>query len=298
MVDYVSRLLGYGITGLNIEHIFPVLYGPGRNGKSLLPEILNYVLGSLSGSIQSEMLLDQKRPRSSQGPSPDIMTLKGLRLAFASETDEGQRFSAAKVKWLTGGDQLVGRYPHDKYEVRFNSTHLLFLITNRKPMAPGDDFAFWERMHLIPFRLSFVNRDPVADNERRADIYLLEKLKKEAPGILAWLVRGCLAYQKQGLNPPKDIIEATAQYRRDEDILADWLEDYCKVGPDEKGQATDLYDHFVKWYRKNISRKKDFSQRRFGTLMGRRFEKTKSVGTVFYTGVDLDALAPEIEDEK
>lgn len=297
MVDYIQRLLGYAITGLDIEHIFPVLYGAGRNGKGIIVSVLNHVLGPLSGSIQSEMLLDQRRPRSSQGPSPDIMTLKGLRVAFASETDEGQRFSAAKVKWLTGGDQLVGRYPHDKYEVRFRPTHTLFLLTNRKPMAPGDDFAFWERMHLIPFRLAFVDRDPVAENERRADKYLAEKLKKEAPGILSWLVRGCLEYQKQGLNPPVEIIEATAQYRRDEDILADWLEDYCKITSDEKGQATELYDHFVKWYRKNVSKKKDFSQRRFGTLMGRRFEKSKSVGTVYYTGVDLDPLAPEIDED-
>ncbi|MBW2053870.1 MAG: DNA primase [Deltaproteobacteria bacterium] len=298
MVDYIQRLLGYAITGLNIEHIFPVFWGPGgRNGKGKIVEAMNFVLGDLSGAIQSEMLLDQKRPRSSQGPSPDILTLKGLRMAFASETDEGQRFSAAKVKWLTGGDQLVGRYPHDKYNLRFEPTHSLFLLTNRKPMAPGDDFAFWERMHLIPFRLRYVDREPAEENERRADKYLGDKLKKEASGILAWLVRGCLEYQKQGLKPPKEILEATAEYRRDEDILADWLEDYCDIGPDEKGQASDLHDHFVKWFRKNVSKKKDFSQRRFGTLMGRRFEKSKAVGITYYTGVDLNPAAPPINDD-
>lgn len=298
MVDYLQRLLGYGITGLNIEHIFPVFSGPGRNGKGKIVEVLTYVLGGLAGSIQSELLLDQKRPRSSQGPSPDIMTLKGLRLAFASETDEGQRFSAAKVKWLTGGDQLVGRYPHDKYEVRFTPTHTLFLLTNRKPQAPGDDYAFWERMHLVPFRLAYVDREPMAAHERRADKYLGEKLKKEASGILAWLIQGCLNYQKEGLKPPTEVIEATAEYRRDEDILADWLDDYCLVGPDEKGQASNLYDHFVKWFRVNVSKRKDFSQRRFGTLVGRRFEKSKSDGIVYYTGIDLDPAAPFIKDDK
>lgn len=298
MVAYIQRLIGYAITGLNIEHVFPVLYGPGgRNGKSKLVEALNFTLGPMAGPIQSELLLDQRRTRTSQGPSPDIMALKGLRIAFASETDEGQRFSSATVKWLTGGDQLVGRYPHDKYNIMYTPTHSLFLLTNRKPSAPGDDHAFWERMHLIPFRLSFVNREPVQEHERRADKYIGEKLKKEASGILAWLVRGCLAYQKEGLNPPLEIMEATAEYRRNEDILADWLEDYCNVGPDEKGQASILYDHFARWFKQNVSRKKDFSQRRFGTLLGRRFEKTKQVGTVYYTGVSLDPLAPVLDGE-
>jgi len=298
MVDYMQRLLGYSILGTNIEHIFPVLYGPGgRNGKSKLVEALNFTLGPIAGPIQSELLLDQGRARTSQGPSPDIMALKGLRIAFASETDEGRRFSSATVKWLTGGDKLVGRYPHDKYNIHFKPTHTLFLLTNRKPSAPGDDHAFWERMHLIPFRLSFVTRKPVKDHERRADIHIGEKLQEEAPGILAWLVRGCLDYQKDGLNPPLEIIEATAEYRRNEDILADWLEDYCDVGPDEKGQASDLYDHFAKWFKQNVSRKKAFSQRRFGTLLGRQFEKVKIEGTVFYIGVDLDPAAPPLSGE-
>lgn len=301
MVDYIQRLLGYAITGLNIEHIFPVLYGPGgRNGKSKLVEALNHTLGPIAGPIQSELLLDQRGMRTSQGPSPDIMALKGLRIAFASETDEGKRFSSATVKWLTGGDSLTGRYPHDKYNICFRPTHTLFLLTNRRPSAPGDDHAFWERMHLIPFRLSFLNREPVKEHERQADKFIGEKLKKETSGILAWLVRGCLDYQKRGLDPPIDIIESTAEYRRNEDILSDWLEDYCLQGPDEKGYATELYDHFAQWFKINISRKKDFSQRRFGTLLGRRFEKTKIEGVVRYIGVDLDQKADPLPlfDEK
>lgn len=292
MVDYIRRLIGYSITGLKVEHIFPVLWGEnGRNGKGMIANVLSYVLGGLAGFIQPELLLDQKRPRSSAGPSPDIMGLKGLRMAFASETDEGQKFSAAKVKWLTGGEQLVGRYPHDKREIRFIPTHTLFLLTNRKPAAPGDDFAFWERMHLVPFRLSYVNREPTKNYERRADPYLETKLIKEASGILAWLVRGCLEYQCDGLDPPLEIIEATAEYRREEDLLHDFLEDYCKIGPDEKEQATELFDVFQRWFQINISAKRKMSQKRFGILMQRRFERRKTNGVYWYFGVSLDAFA-------
>ena len=129
------------------------------------------------------------------------MSLKGIRMAFASEIDEGQRFSAAKIKWFTGKDELVGRNPHDKYPTHFNPTHKLCLQTNTQPQAPPNDKAFWERLHLIPFLISFVNRDPQESHERRAILDLDRQVLKEAPGILAWLVAGCLLWQRRRPQP-------------------------------------------------------------------------------------------------
>ncbi len=286
LVRYIQRVFGYAIAGLTLEHIFIVLHGRGRNGKGTFVEILNHILGPLSGSIQSEMLLTSRQPRSSAGPSPDIIGLKGLRLAFASETDEGQRFSPAKVKLYTGGDQLVGRSPHDKYEVRFKPTHTLCLLTNHKPHAPGDDFAFWERVHLVPFNLSFVAREPVQDNERRARQGVAQELMEEAPGILAWLVRGCLEYQRIGLKPPEAVQEATRQYQRDEDLLADFLEAYCEIGEQLEVGASEIFDKFSDWFEETIS-KKGISQKKVGTILSRRFEKVKSMGRYVYKGLAL-----------
>jgi len=293
LVAYIQRLFGYAITGLSSEHILPVFFGQGRNGKGVLVEVINHVMGQLAGSIQSELLLDQKRPRSSAGPSPDIMGLKGLRLAFAAETDVGQRFSAAKVKWLTGGDQLVGRNPHDKYETRFKPTHTLFLLTNNKPHAAGDDFAFWERIHLVPFKLSFVNRKPTADNERPAIKGLAEELKKGSPGILAWLVRGCLAYQTEGLIPAEAVREATDEYRKDEDLLGEFIEAHCNLDPHSQTKSSEIYDKFAEWFEVNHS-KHVIKHKRFGSMMTKRFEKKKSRGVVVYKGIELkDPLTGE-----
>jgi putative DNA primase/helicase len=217
------------------------------------------------------------------------MGLKGLRLAFASETDEGQRFSPSKVKWYTGGDQLVGRHPHDKYEIRFTPTHTLVLLTNHKPHAPADDFAFWERIHLIPFNLSFVDREPVIKNERRAIKGMAQALKEEGPGILAWLVMGCLLYQRDGLKPPKVVTEATAAYRRSEDLLADFLDACCELGEHREAFASELYSKFTEWYRENINKneKETPTQKRFGTLIARRFERLAGNKKIKYTGLSL-----------
>ena len=303
MAAFLQRAFGYGITGLVSEQKFLVLYGKGRNGKGVLTEVLQEIMGgsdafgALAGPVQSEMLLDQGKARNAAGPSPDIMGLRGMRLAFASETDEGQRFSSARVKWLSGADRLTGRYPHDKRNITFDPTHFLVLLTNNKPHAPANDFAFWERVLLVKFPLSFVDRKPQTPNERPVDKGLRERLRGELPGILAWLVRGCLAWQEQELAPPPKVLEAVAEYQREEDYLGDFLEECCELVPDDddvRTTATELYEAFLDWFHINISAKKDMSQKKFGKLMQERCRRERVGGRYYYYGV---SLRPEALDE-
>lgn len=133
--------------------------------------------------------------------------------------------------------------------------------------------------------MSFVDREPEAANERRQDKHLKRKLREEASGILAWLVRGCLEYQAQGLNPPPRVKQATAEYRRDEDILADFIDECCVTGEDMSANAKDLYEAFRKWFEENVG-KRVWSQIAFGRAMSKKFERRKS-GTYWYYGVGL-----------
>tara|TARA_Y100001954_G_C15819879_1_gene609388 strand:+ start:1217 stop:2824 length:1608 start_codon:yes stop_codon:yes gene_type:complete len=301
MADYLRRLFGYACFGVAPEHVFAVLHGQGRNGKSYMVETIQEVLGDLAGPIPAEMLLDQGVSRNSSGPTPDIMALRGRRLAFASETDEGRKFSASRVKWFSGGDSLTGRHGYGNMRmVSFKPSHQLFLLTNHKPHASADDFAFWERMHLVPFELSFVKREPRSENERPVDLELGEKVRAEHSGILAWLVQGCLEWQEYGLNPPGKVLEATAEYRRDEDLLADFLDECCFVSDDSSVWvgATAIYDVFCWFFERNYSKKKTIPQKIFGNLMQKRFKREK-VGTYRYLGVGILAETLEqIESEK
>lgn len=311
MVAFLRRAFGYGITGLVSEQKFIILYGKGRNGKGIMTEILQEVMGgsdsfgALAGPVQSEMLLDQGKNRNAAGPSPDIMSLRGMRLAFASETDEGQRFSAARVKWLSGADKLTGRYPHDKRNIPFDPTHLLCLLTNNKPNAPATDFAFWERLLLVEFPISFVDRKPQSPNERPVDKGLRERLRGELPGIMAWLVRGCLEWQEneRGLDPPPKVRDAVAEYRKAEDFLGEFLEDCCEIIAENQQSvrtvATELYDTFTMWWRDNISAKKDFSQKKFGKLMQERFMRDRKGGVYYYFGIRvLPDVAEKLKERK
>jgi len=285
---YLGRLFGYGVTGVVREHVFAVLYGFGRNGKGTLIETLGAVLGPLAAPVPAELLLDQGRASNPAGPSPHLMALRGLRVAFCSETDQGRRFSASRVKWLSGGDTLTGRSPHDRQPSTWAPSHLLCLATNHKPRADAQDFAFWSRLHMVEFSLSYVER-PIAEHERKIDKGLPERLMKEGPGILAWLVRGCLEWQKQGLNPPPSVLSATAEYRQSEDDLFAWIEERCIEAADATVTAKNAYVSFKEWWIANISDKAP-SQKRFGDSMARRgYQKDRGAagGAVRYIGLEL-----------
>jgi putative DNA primase/helicase len=284
LVAYVQRLAGYAITGLSVEHIYPILWGRGRNGKGTLLETLAYTLGKLAGPIEAEMLLDQGRNRTSGAPRSDIMSLRGKRVAWASETEEGRRLNAGKLKWLTGGDTLTGRAPYARRQVSFRPSHTVFLLTNSRPHAPECDYALWQRIHLIPFTVSFVG-NPTEDSERRANPNLLDELKAEASGILAWLVRGCLAWQEQGLNPPSAVTAAVQAYREEEDLVGRFIAERCVVASDERVRAGDLYGAYKEW--SDEGRLRPLSNPTFSKRILDRFQRDSSGRHRYYLGIRL-----------
>jgi putative DNA primase/helicase len=285
LILYVQRLLGYSISGHTTEHIFPIFWGAGRNGKSTLIEVLQNVLGNgLAGPIQSEMLLDQGKFARSGGPTSDIMALIGKRLVWGSETDEGRSLNTGKLKWLTGGDTLTGRPPYGKHQICFQSTHKLILLTNHRPHAPAGDYALWARIHLIPFTQSFVE-NPIRENEHAVDPNLPARLKEEASGILAWLVRGNLMWRSRGLNPPEVVRAATENYRAEEDFVQQFLAEQCTINPDQTVRAGDLYVAYSAWAEANgVYRLSKF---KFANRLLEQFERSTTGRHRYYIGVGL-----------
>jgi len=283
MVDFIQRLLGYGITGSTDEHVLPILYGPeGRNGKSTLLETLGSVLGQdLATSSQADAIMDTNTR--GDGPRPFVYALQGKRLVWTSESNEGRRFNGGLIKQLTGGDRLKVRTLHSK-PIEFLPSHLLLLITNHKPRASADDNALWDRLILIPFMMRFVD-NPQKKNERKAEKNLKEKLEKEAPGILSWLVRGCLEWQKLGLRPPENVLAATSEYRTEEDTLGEFISECCELGEGLTVRGSKLYEAYKSWT--NESGEKPMNKNIFGQRMKRRFETVPPKNFVTYGGIGL-----------
>ena len=296
LVAFLYKFYGMALSAVRTRHLFLVHHGRGRNGKDTVLRAIKEVMGSYAVTIPAEMLLEGNFTADAAKPSPHIMLLCGARLAVASETDDGRKFSTSKVKWYTGGGKLTGRGLQEKRNTEFTPTHLLALDTNSKPHAPHSDFAFWERSALVPHLLSFVqDRDPVEHYERRADAGLDKKIAAEYPGILARLVRGCLAWQKEGIVKPSSVVSATNEYRDDEDVISPFIAQCCIESPGQKLLKHELYEGFTLYWERNVSKKVPSSPW-LGTQMTAygRFERYKSCGLTAYKGI---TFTPEWQDE-
>jgi putative DNA primase/helicase len=288
VVNYLRRLSGYAISGQRKERVMPVAWGGGWNGKGTTFETLGETLGDLAGPVPAEILLeDGKNYRTGGSPTPEIMRLRGKRLVWASETNEGRKLNPGKVKWLTGGDTLVGRDPYGKRMVSFLPTHTLFLMTNYKPKANPDDFALWQRINLIPFKLSFVD-NPTEPQQRQRDKDIADRLKKESSGILAWIVRGFFEWKEQGLNPPATVQEATAEYRETEDTIGQFIAEQCVVVESAKVQASELYRSYESWCAENGH--KPVWGNTFGQRISAKFSKKPTKKGIFYFGIGIKSF--------
>ena len=282
--EFLYRLLGYAVNGTTDAHLLVLLIGErGRNGKTLLFSTLSHVLGPHAAAVSTDVIVGQDAQRAAGSAQPHIVALRGKRIAYASETLEGARMSAAMVKMLTGGDRIVARQLYSE-PVDFAPSHTLFLATNRRPQATADDDALWARIRVLEFRTRFVD-SPTAPDEQPADPTLESTLRSEASGVLAWLVRGHLAYLADGLRAPDSVRLARDSYRRSESIDP-FLADCCLEWDGGQAEAGALWDAYGRWCDADGLRRQ--SQTWLGRQLAARFEKGRnSVGRAVYYGVAL-----------
>lgn len=246
LVEYVQKVLGSALVGTPSQQEFYIFWGEGRNGKGTILETLKEILGcELASSIKSDMLMDSRL--SANGADPELLELQGKRIAWASETGDGKKLNSEKVKLFTGGDTLAGRLNYSNEIISFPPTHTLFILTNFKPRISEGDTALWDRLRLIPFERRFVD-DPQAENERKKDPELKDKLLREASGILAWLVRGCLKWQQEGMNSPEIVKAFGDDYKLDQNPTQLFINERCNIGSYQETQMKPLYEAFAEWF--------------------------------------------------
>lgn len=296
VADFWQRLLGYAMTGLSTEHVITVAIGSGRNGKGTTFELLQRILGDYAWTISPELILEQKNARSSSGAAADLVSLAGRRLIVGAETDEGRRISGSAVKALTGGDTIKARPLYQADELNISSTWKVFLHTNAIPRGLTRDFALQQRLLYVHFPYSYVD-DPEAEERikpamaglfRKKDRGLREVLEAEAPGILAWLVRGCLLWQRHGLAPPPRIRADVEALREDEDVVGQFVAGLCEPAePDAFSTLKDLYDRFERWHKENIGDHVLSRKRLAAELLARGYPKRNVGGAIRVYGLRL-----------
>jgi len=211
------------------------------------------------------------------GATPDLARLRGVRFAVTAELDDGQRLCEARVKDLTGADRIVARHLY-REPIEFDPTHKLWMYGNHKPVIRGADVGLWRRIRLVPFAVTIPAED--------ADPRLADKLARERAGVLAWAVRGCLAWRREGLTPPEAVASATEMYRHESDCLAAFLEERCVVEMCARVGKSELYAAYESWCRDSgeyVISKKKLGQR----LAERGFGEGRDMRERYWIGLGL-----------
>jgi putative DNA primase/helicase len=270
--SFVQRVIGYAATGSVSEEILTIFHGVGANGKSTLVNAIMEALGDYAIQAAPDLLMVKR------GSHPtELADLFGARFVASVEADEGRRLAEGLVKQLTGRDKIKARRMREDFW-QFDPTHTVFLSTNHRPEIRGTDHGIWRRIRLVPFDVKI----PEEEQDKR----LAEKLKRELPGILAWIVRGCLEWQREGLGEPDEVKNATEGYRSDMDVLAAFIAECCVVAPNATAKATPLYNAYKAWCEE--SGEAHETQRRFGMrLTERNFEREKVGGSYRWHGIGL-----------
>jgi len=197
-----------------------------------------WVLGDYAKQTPSETLLIKRYSGHS-----DKARLVGSRIVVAIEAEKGERLASASIKNMTGEDRMTARFLY-KENFEFYPTFKIFLVANDKPVIRGEDSAMWERVKLIPFK-QFI---PLAERDKD----LGEKLKEEGKGILAWMVQGCLDWQKyRDLMEPEEVTNETAIYRSEMDVIGDFLDECCIIERAAKVAHSDLHQAYEEWCHRN-----------------------------------------------
>jgi putative DNA primase/helicase len=233
LIGFLQRWCGYCLTGLTREHALLFIYGPGGNGKSLFLNAVSGILGDYHATAAMDTFTD--------GGSRHLAflaMLAGARMVTAAETEEGGAWAETKIKEMTGGTLVTANFMRQNpfsYLPQFKIT----ISGNNKPVLRTVDDAARRRFNIVPFLHKPLHPDSTLE----------EQLRAEWPGILRWCIDGCLKWQQLGLQRPKVVLDATADYFEAQDAFGRWIGECCDLDPSgvHRERAGILLSSFTAW---------------------------------------------------
>jgi len=287
LASYLQRCSGYTCTGDTSEQSFFFAYGDGMNGKSTFLNAMRKVLGPYAMQAEIETFLTTYKPQK-QAHSEDVANLRGKRYVLTTEVPENRRLAVNRMKAMTGGERVRASHKHEK-EIEFDVTYKIWMLGNTKPDITESTHAIWRRVKLIPFTVKIYKREEIKN-------YCDKLIADEGPAILAWFVQGCLDWQREGLGEPEEVIAATNEYRREQDNLLPFLEEYSrpergKEGKVLKSTLKTLYETWVSQQGISPLKQRQFKKQ----LLSKGITDDKS-GEWYWLGLAL--LSPEQKEAR
>jgi putative DNA primase/helicase len=277
LIGFLQTAAGWALTGDTSEQTMFILYGSGANGKSTFLNTLMRILGDYAIAASTETFMK----KNGEQISNDIARLRGTRFVTTAEAEQGKRLSEPLIKQITGNDAMTARFLYGEF-FDFIPTFKIFMATNHKPMIRGTDHGIWRRIKLIPFTTTIT--------AEKQDKHLEEKLIREGPGILNWLIEGARRWFAEGLVLPPEISSATEEYRNEMDVLGSFIKECCIQGSECSVRARELFRAYQEWCDEN---NEHACSERFLSLRLKELglERTRTAEARYWKGIGLRAEA-------
>jgi putative DNA primase/helicase len=238
--EFLQRAAGYSATGDVSEDAIFIPHGRGGTGKNTTIGAIQAALGDYARSADVSTLTEKSSPG---GHSEDLAVLAGSRMVVMSEAEEQDRFRVGRLKWLSGGERAIPVSRKGLPTFTFTPTFHIWMHTNHVPRVRSDDSGAWRRIYKLPFE----NVPKRVDRTIRVRLHG-GRANREA--VLAWVVAGALAWQREGLNPPPCVTEATDELRKSMDRLAEFFDERCELDPGIWTSSANLQREYQDWARK------------------------------------------------
>ena len=275
---YMQKWAGYLLIGAAPEEKLLFLYGSGGSGKGTFINTIAYALGDYADTVDIEVFLASRNDGHGGGAnaSPEIAKLAGIRAAMASESGIGRKLNEAKVKNMTGRDNLTARFLYGQ-QFSFTPVVKFVLSSNYLPSVhDSTDDGMRRRLVIAPF---------MENLEDIRDIHLKERLKNpdEMAAVLAWCVDGCLKWQKEGLGtPPRRFLQQAGTYYEESDALQQFLDDECCIGKVCRAKVKHFHERYAAWCGERVKKKTVID------MMRRKgYEMKRQTDGRFFIGVEL-----------
>lgn len=236
--EFLQRLAGISATGDASEEYAPLIHGPEGSGKSTLISAITSTLGDYAKTTDFDTFL--KRPHAG-GIRTDLVRLNRAHMVVSVEVEDGRELAAGLFKRVTGGDEQTARGLYMN-EITIQPTATFWLVANHAPRVDSTDGAIWRRILRIPFPHT------VPKEKRQPGLKkLLTDPESCGPAVLAWIVEGALAWQREGLRIPNAVDVATDELRRDMDYTSEFFEDRCDFAKDATVSVEELHTCYLSW---------------------------------------------------
>lgn len=283
LAEYLQTVAGMAVLGKVFTETLLIATGDGGNGKSTFFNTLARVLGDYSTSINPSLLLTGNRGN----VGAEVAVLRGVRLALAAETEEGQRLESSTVKRLCSTDRIAAN-PKYLTPFTFTPSHTLLMFTNFLPRVGSSDKGTWSRLTVLPFNAHL--RDTAGERKDYAEV-----LFTQAGGaVLSWMVEGARRFIANGykLTPPAVVREALADYRKSCDWLGGFLTECCELGENYATNGRELYARYTAYCQVNGDYRRD--NRDFAHAMQNAgYERKHTMKGWQYYGLRLHSELPQ-----